>query len=222
MREQLSIIETILLQCTGIDVEKTENTNAYAHYDYDYKFYKVGDIVLPNDDIFIEIIATATKGTIAKVAGIKVDTYSERYPDLDSYANDNRIVTYGCKLLYEVEGRKQQGRIGQQYAKILPGQQQTKYVRDVKKHEKEVVKNPVNKYKQEMKVGDWVIGVRPGKRLGIGRITRWTNHNVWAVAGEDLTGREFKFNSIYETFTMPDDEHVKLLTMAVLKGWAGN
>ena len=73
----------------------------------------------------------------------------------------------------------------------------------------------------KLEVGDWVIGVKPGKRLGIGRITRWTNHNVWAVSGEDLNGREFRFDSITETFTMPDDEHVKLLTMAVLRGWTG-
>jgi len=101
--------------------------------------------------------------------------------------------------------------------------QQTKYVRDVNTHEKVVVKNPVNKFKQEMQKGDWVIGVKPGKYLGIGRITRWTNHNVWAVTGDDLTdkSKEFKFDSITETFTMPDDAHVKLLTMAVLKGWRG-
>ena len=63
----------------------------------------------------------------------------------------------------------------------------------------------------------------PGKRLGIGRISRWTNHNVWAIRGDNMSdkSKEFKFDSIEETFTMPDDEHVPLLTMAVLKGWDG-
>jgi len=215
-------IEDILKRCAGVSVDQKENTGYNARSKFLYKFYKVGDIELPADGVFIEIVATATKGTIAKVVSIDVETYGERYPDIDSYAGSKEIVTYGITLIYEVEGRKQQGRIKEQYAKVLTGEHETKYVRDVKKHKKVVVKNPVNKYKQEMQKGDWVIGVKPGKRLGIGRITRWTNHNVWAVAGEDLNGREFRFDSIIETFTMPDDEHVKLLTMAVLKGWTGN
>ena len=77
----------------------------------------------------------------------------------------------------------------------------------------------------EMKKGDWVIGVTPGKGLGIGRITRWTNHNVWAVKpGDELNdkSREFKFDSIDQTFTMPDSDQVQqLLTVAILKGYTG-
>ena len=220
----MSDIENILSNCAGVEVEKTKNTS-YGGWsqEYNYKFHKVGDIKV-HDNVFIEIIKTAAKGTIAKVVGLEVDTYSERYPTLEAYATDNSIVTYGCTLIYEVEGRKQKGRIKSQYVKVLVGQHETKYVRTVNKHEKVVVKNPVNKYKQEMQRGDWVIGSKRGNSLGIGRITRWTNHNVWAVTGNDLDdkSKEFQFASITETFTMPDDKHVQMLTMAVLKGWSGN
>ena len=218
----MDTLESILRKCDGVKVVTTESNDWRGQPQYDTKLYKTGDIVLPEVGIFIEIIATATKGTIAKIVEIDAETYGERYPDIDSYKGSTEIVSYNNTIIFEVEGRKQQGRIKEQYIKVLPGVQETKYVRDVTKHKKVVVKNPVNKYKQEMKKGDWVIGVKPGKAIGIGRITRWTNHNVWAVAGEDLNGREFRFDSIQETFTMPDDEHVKLLTMAVLKGWTGN
>ncbi len=134
------------------------------------------------------------------------------------------LRTYRCTLIYEVEGRKQRGRIKDEYVKIVEGQPKTKYVRDVTTHKKVVIKNPVNKFKQEMKRGDWVIGVKRNHSLDIGRITRWTNANVWGVTGDDLNdkSKEFQFASISETFTMPDDKHVQLLTMAVLKGWKGS
>jgi len=218
----LSTLQTILSNCDGIKVEAIVNNNAYSAQTHDYKFHKVGDIKV-HDNIFIEITGTSTKGTIGKLIDIECDTYSERYADLDNYKGNNTIVSYGARLLYEVEGRKQIGRINDNHAKVLTGVHETKYVRDVKTHKKVVVKNPVNKFKQEMQVGDWVIGVKPGKRLGIGRITRWTNHNVWAVSGDDITdkSKEFKFDTITETFTMPDDKHVPLITMAVLKGYKG-
>jgi len=222
MSNKMDALETILSRCEGIHVERKEHENRISSQKYSYTFHKTGDIKLP-DDVFIEIDATATKGTIARVVAIEAETRSERYPDTESYVNDKTLVTYGVSLTYEVEGRKQQGRIKSQYVKVLTGTPDTKYVRDVTKHEKVVVRNPVNKYKQEMKKGDWVIGVKRGNSLGIGRITRWTNSNVWAVTGDDLTdkSKEFIFASILETFTMPDDKHVQSLTMAVLKGWHG-
>lgn len=218
----VSSIEAILQKCGGVRVEtkQAEVSMWDSHPRITYTFFKTGDIELPDAGIFIKIIASATKGTIAKVVDLEVETWAERYPDSPN-DNPNKIIMWDTTLIYEVEGRKQKGRIKESHTKVLEGEHETKYVRDVQTHEKVVIENPVNKYKQEMKKGDWVIGTRPGKRLGIGRITRWTNHNVWAVAGEDLNGREFRFDSIKETFTMPDDEHVKLLTMAVLKGWHG-
>jgi len=219
----MSPIETILLRCAGVKAKTTESTDFRGQPQYSTELYKTGDIELPSSGIFIEITATATKGTIARVVAVNTETYGERYPDIESYAGSKEIVTYGITLIYEVEGRKQQGRIKDQYVKVLSGQHETKYVRNVKKHKKVVIKNPVNKYKQEMQRGDWVIGAKKGNVLGIGRITRWTNNNVWAVTGNDLDDKrkEFIFASIKETFTRPDDKHVQSLTMAVLKGWHG-
>lgn len=218
----MNTLETILSSCSGVSV-RTKTTDTWRGADTTKEFYKTGEIKLPPGDIFIEITATATKGTIARVVGLNVETYGEAYSSYLGKSKENQILSYEGGLIFEVDGRKQKGRIKSSYTKVLLGQHQTKYVRDVKTHEKVEVKNPVNKYMQEMKKGDWVIGTMTGKRLGIGRITRWTNHNVWAVRGDDLTDKtkEFKFDSIKETFTMPDDKHVQLLTMAVLKGWHG-
>ena len=218
----MNTLETILSACTGVSVRK-KTTDTWQGTTTNLEFYKTGEIKLPPVDIFIEITATATKGTIARVVDLNVETYGEAYSSYAGKPNENRLLSYDATLIFEVDGRKQQGRIKSTRAKILVGQPQTKYVRDVKTHEKVEIKNPVNKYLQEMKKGDWVIGTMAGKCLGIGRITRWTNHNVWAVRGDDLTdkNKEFKFDSIRETFTMPDDKHVQLLTLAVLKGWHG-
>lgn len=220
----MSAIDDILKSCSGVKHETKEHKQWNGRTTYSDEFYKVGDIKLPDGDIFIEITATATKGTIGRVVDIEVETYGERYSH-NTNTPSNKIVSYDNTIIYECEGRKQTGRIKDSYCKVLLGHHQTKYVRNVNTHEKVKVKNPINKYRQEMQRGDWVIGVRPGKRLGIGRITRWTNHNVWAVgAGDDLNDKraEFKFDSIQETFTMPNDEHVEMLTWAVLKGWKGD
>lgn len=217
-------LEDILKRCGGVRVETKPSTNRYTAAKYEYKFYKTGDIEMPPEGIYIEILKTATKGTIARIVDVdELETYSERYPNHDKYKDSNQIVPWCGKFTYEVDGRKQTGRIQPHHVKVLAGVHTTKYVRNVKKHKKVVVKNPVNKFKQEMQRGDWVIGVARGQRLGIGRITRWTNSNVWAVTGNDLDdkSKEFIFASMAETFTMPDDKHVQLLTMAVLKGWSG-
>jgi len=211
-------LSTILKSCSGVEARTRETTDWQGKKGFVDTLIKVGDIVVP-EDTFIEITSTATKGTIARVVDIEVDTYD----DETKYHKANQIITYGGTFIYKVDGRKQKGRINASYTKALVGQHQTEYIRNTETHEKVEVTNPVNKYMQELQKGDWVIGVMPGKRLGIGRITRWTNHNVWAITGDDLTdkSKEFKFDSITETFTMPNDEHVQLLTFAALKGWKG-
>lgn len=214
--------EELLKQCGGITWKTSatswRSTNGRDR-EYVPEFYKVGEITVP-DGVYIKINHTATKGTVGKLVGIEANTYGELYAGSKS---ENQIISYEITYLYECEGRKQTGRINSGYTTILPGIHQTEYVRNVNNKPKEIIKNPVNKFKQEMKEGDWVVGVKKDKTLGIGRITRWTKSNVWAVMGEDLTdkSKEFMFRSIQETFTMPNDEHVQLLTMAVLKGWDG-
>lgn len=215
-------LKIILEQCSGVKVKTQAVLGQKFNWLYPEKVFKVGDIELPERGVFIEITATATKGTIARVISIEgLKTTSTRYSSINKYKDSREIVTQDATFIYEVEGRQQKGRIKARHTMALPGTPKTKYVRNVQPHEK--VKNPVNKYKQEMKRGDWVIGVKHGNSLGIGRITRWTNSNVWGVSGDDLDdkSKEFRFASISETFTMPDNEHVKLLTVAVLKGWKG-
>ena len=223
-RSEISTIDQILLKCSGLKPVATQHEASTWSVAYtSYEFIKVGDIELPEDPIYIEITSTATKGTIARVVDLELETYEERYPDTNS-KSPNKVVSYCTTLIYEVDGRKQKGRIDNGYTKLLVGPQETKYVRNVKKHKKVVVKNPVNKFKQELQRGDWVIGVRKGSRtLGVGRITRWTNHSVWGVTGDDLDDKkkEFQFHDIAETITIPPDEASQLLTMAVLKGWNG-
>jgi len=216
MITKLTPYQTILSACQNIRVDEVPFKDAFGQARARWKFFKIGDEPsVPVKDIFIEIIGTSTKGTIAKINSVEVD--------FNTYAGHNEIHSYYGKLTYKIDGRSQIGRIAMSHVKILEGSHTTKYVRNVTKHKKVIISNPVNKYKQEMKKGDWVIGVRPGGRLGIGRITRWTAHNVWGVRGDDLDdkAKEFKFDSISQTFTMPDDKHTQALTLAVLKGWNG-
>jgi len=220
---KLNTIQTILSKCEGVETKRVESKNFRSETIYNYVFLKVGEVVFPTD-IYIEIIGTATKGTIARVVSFEIETYDERFTHSHKNA-PNKIVDYNNTIIWEVDGRKQKGRINSSHVKLLNGEQVTKYVRDVQTHDKVEIKNPVNKYKQELKKGDWVIGVKPGKGLGIGRITRWTNHTVWAVKpGNELTDKsaEFKFDSIDQTFTIPPDDIEQSLTMAILKGYTGN
>jgi len=215
-------MEAILRSCEGVKVRSEEKRNWQGRNHTVYTFYKTSDIVVPKN-VYIEITCTATIGTIARIVDVEVETHAERYKNSKN-DEPNKLVTYGGTIIYEVDGRKQKGRINEAYAKVLLGEHKTNYVRNVKKHDKAEIKNPVNKYKQELQRGDWVIGVKPGKSLGIGRISRWTNSNVWAVtpgAELDDKSREFKFDSINETFTIPPDDIEQSLTMAVLKGYKG-
>lgn len=220
MQTQLPIAVDLLKRCEGVRTECKKNQGLYGRHNESYKFFKEGDTIVPPKDFFVEVVATATKGTIGKV--IDVETECVRFGPAGSAT---QISMYGIRLLLEVDGREKPVRIKVGYTKWLEGYTGvTKYVRNVKQHEKVEVKNPVNKYKQELQRGDWVIGVmKRGKGLGIGRITRWTNHNVWGVRGDDLDDKdkEFQFDSIRETFLMPNEDFVSELTMAVLKGWDG-
>ena len=212
-----SDFENLLMQCDGVRHTSSQRTDWRGQSETVYKFYKTGDIIVP-DEVYIEIIGTATNGTVGKVIGFDIDK-SRKVGD--------QISRWDFTYLYEAEheGKAKKGRINVANAKILTGKHPTKYVRNVNKHKKVEVKNPVNKYKQELQRGDFVIGVLPSKRLGIGRITRWTNHNVWAVNGDDLDDKsaEFKFDSISQTYTFPNSEEVEeLLTFAMLAGWDGH
>lgn len=170
-------------------------------------------------NIHIEFLKTAATGSIGRLVDIEFKKGSAWYDVVENEINPN-VGTF----IVQFDGRSKPSRLTSYHGKILFNHAgPTSYVRNVKKTKK--VKNPVNKYKQELQKGDWVIGVKKGsKALGIGRVTRWTEHNVWAVFGEDLKdkSKEFQFNGILDTFLIPPGTDIEPeLTMAVLKGWKG-
>lgn len=198
----MNTMQAILLECDGVEVIAPEWGQTRQ------KFMRVGDIV-PRGDIFVEIIGTATKGTIGRVVSVEVRDYQ------------GAIYSHQGTLTYEVEGRPKPGKIGSHHANVLKGPQQTKYVRVVKSHPKVKVKNPINKFKQELQVGDLIAGVSYGKSIKIGKVSRWTNSTIWAVTGDDISdkSKEFKLDNIQETFKLPNAEAVNQeLTMSVLRG----
>jgi|GEM_PF-5902086 len=224
---QSSRFKQLLLDCNGIDKTTIQEKNWKGQPEDKTYLYLTGEEFIVPPDQFIRIKSTATKGTVAKIVDMELDVQDERWAKVEG-----QISEYSATLIYESidnKGKKKKGRIQKSYVDFMdpldPEYGNLKYVRNVKSHadKKKEVKNPVNKYQQELQRGDWVVGVLPRKRLGIGRITRWTNHNVWAVPGDNLDdkSREFKFDTIQETFTMPNSDHTALLTMAVLKGWDG-
>lgn len=207
----------LLRSCGGVRIDVVEQTNHYAADKTVEKFFLEGDLIVPKN-VYVRVIGTATKGTVGRLIDIEVH---------DGYGQD-QISAYSGTFIFEIDGRSKPSRISSGFAVILPNHSgPTKWVREIKKHKKEEIKTPINKYKQELKKGAWAFGAGKHKTLQIGRITRWTNHNVWGAFVNDDVGlknkdKEFQFESITETFLMPDDSHLPELTLAVLKGWKGN
>ena len=188
-----------LSKCKGI--EKTQQ-NSYE---------LTGDLVIPTN-FHIEIYMTSTAGTIGHVVGFEPSVYYQSI-----------ISASSSTIIFQVQGKKGTNRIAASYCKFLEDYTgSTKWVRTVNTIPKVIVKPPINKYKQEMKKGDWAIGAAPGKSLKIGRITRWTNNNIWGTMSDNLDDkhRDFKFESIHEIFILDHDPSA-LLTFATLKGWNG-
>ena len=209
----------LLEKCKNVRVKTIQVTSPY-HSSYK-KFYGDDEIDVP-DNIYIEVIKTATKGTIGKLIKIIPERYKV----------DNAINSYYGTFIIKVEGRARPCKINSAYAKILENYTgPTKYVRAVKQHDKKKeIKSPVNKFGQELHKGDWVIGVGKNKKLRIGRITRYTNSNIWATFVNDYEEvtknthnkhKEFMFRTIADTFLIPGDEVKEAITMSLLKGWNG-
>jgi len=204
-------LTNLLKQCANVRVKEHTGWGGSINYTY---FITDGSstIKLPEQDIYIEIVGTATKGTIGKLVAIHpYSTYTDGHFNID-------------KFEIEIDGRAKTSNIAQHQSRILDGAAETVWVRKVKKHAKVIIKNPVNKYKQELQKGDWIIGVGKHKILKIGRVSRWTKCNVWAVPPGSEPGDtkdEFLLDSISQTFLMPNDDHVGALTMAILKGYKG-
>ena len=170
-----------------------------------------GEVVIPTN-FHIEIFMTSTMGTVGQVVGFEPCAY---YEDL--------ISPSASTIIFQVHGKKGTNRIAASYCNFLEDYTGlTKYIRNVNTNPKVIIKAPINKYKQEMKKGDWVIGASPSKQLKIGRITRWTNNNIWATRSDNLDDKhsDFRLDSIHEVFILDHDPSA-LLTFAALKGWNG-
>lgn len=211
--------QKMLMACEGI---KSIYGKASHYGNKPLYFYADGEneVKVP-DNVYVEIDATATAGTIGRLIDIDFTTH-RRY---DFLGNEiDAIDMYGVTYIIEIDGRKKPSRISAYHSSILGDYTgPTKWVRNVNKKKKEVVQNPVNKFKQTLNKDDWIVGVGQGyganKPLMIGKVSRWTKHNVWATS---IDGNEFKLNDIRQTFLLPSsDEYADELMMAVVKGWNG-
>lgn len=198
------------------DCGATYNCETKTHASHRYhgpQTYDEHQMTLPvewtiPDNIYFEITATATDGTIGKLIAIE---------------NKSEDWAGAATLILEIQDRKKPVRISSSYAsreRNIKSMEYTKFVREVNKHPKVEKLAPINKYKQELKKGDWIIGCDNRRSLIIGKVSRWTNHNVWALQGGE--GKERKLWSIPQTFLMPNDDHMKALTWAAMKGYKGN
>lgn len=205
--------EKFLSKCGGIQVKTVDFRN---------KLFKVGELEMPKEPMYLKINATATKGTVGRIIGIHFRTFAQANAHYEGKPNERQVYEHDITFVYEIDGRPKPGSISDKHATVLDGVHQTAYVRSVNKQPKPEVKAPVNKFKQELKRGDWIFGISQDKRLIIGRVTRWTNHNVWCSTGDvDDKSKEVLMYSIQETFLAPDDKHLSEITLAVLKGWKG-
>jgi len=213
----LNSTQKLLLACDGI----TQEYGKPIHFGRKPILFVIEKDVTVPKGIFIEINATTTKGTIGELIDIEFKT-QKRYNELEKEVKT--IDVYSITYIIKINGRKKPSRISSFHTEILENYTgPTKWVRNVKDRKKEVINNPVNKFKQTLNKDDWIIGVGQGygsnKPLMIGKVSRWTKHNVWA---KTIDGDEFKINDMKQTFLLPGgDDYIDELTLAIVKGWNG-
>jgi len=216
MHDKLTNKQQLLADCDGIEV--VSGSPGYGGYRQTLFVVKPDVTIIPPSEIYIEVISSSTKGTIGKLIDITFNTQNR-------LNEKNETVTvvdqFSIKYIIEIEGRKKPSSISSYFSEILINYTgKTKWVRNIVDHTKEVIKNPVNKFKQQLQKDDWIVGVgMGGDSLKIGKVTRWTKNTVWA---KTIDGEEFRLSSIAQTFLMPSsNEHLTELTMAIVKGWNG-
>lgn len=204
----------ILERSKGVHIERI--TTKYAGSSLMPRPWLTDSVIVPIDNLYIEVSATQTKGTIGKLKHIEIrDFYSIKSEINPLYKAFN---IYDLRLMLEADGRNDLIPVRYTHAKLLSGYNgPTKYVRVVKEKAKPKVATLTNKFKQELAVGAWAVGPDNHKRIRVGQITRWTEHNAWA----SFDGVEFRFDSFRETLILPEDDLLKTLTFAKLSGWAG-
>lgn len=207
----MSKIERLLERCAGI--EKVSETRKFSSGDpYIYtRFYKRGGEFAVPDDVFIEINATATNGTIGRLVDIDFGTLS-----LDQQVNEYEI-TY----IIQVDGREGTNRIVKWHADILEHHDgTTKYVRNIKKHNKEEFPPHINKYNQHLVKDVWIAGLGPSKTLYFGQVTRWSKSSVWVNPTPSVPkSKENCITLTKETLVLPEGiDYEQMVTMMALSG----
>ena len=212
----ISEIVTLLKRCDGVKVtEKTVQSN-FGNGNYVRRdFFKTGPIVVP-DDVYILIDATATKGTIGKLVGLEIKTYG---PD------DKLVSSSSGTYIIQVENRAGTNRIPVYHSTILKDHDgSTKFVRNIKEHEKVELPLHVNKFKQTIHVGDWLVGLGAGKIVHFGQVTRYGKSSVWIRNTPSIEkSKEDCITRPLESFVLPEGvEYEQLVTIMILSGWTND
>jgi len=214
-------IGILLENADGVET-KIEESFSRIGQPQSHKYYlKTGDkIVLKKGyEAYIEITRTLMRGTIGRIVGFDIKTYKEKYPNnyqMFSSYKPNQLVVHDATIIYEVDGQKKKYRVKASHAKLLPGiYHKTKYIRTKPKPKEKVIIAPhINKFKQTIDNGDWVIGLWC-KKLAIGKVTRYTKSNIWVKINDS----ELKLDNPIETFKFDDDANIEqILTFLKLKG----
>lgn len=183
------------------------------------ELFVLGDITPPKN-VFVEVIATSTKGTIGEVVG---------FPDLSTVVENEQLYGYSGKLEIRIAGRDKTSNIDSNHCRFLTDYTgPTKWVRNVKKHKKEIFPPHVNKFSQTIEKGDWIIGSGHGKKLVYGKVVKWSKSSIWVTT--DTISKKPKTKIItYPNQSMvlpymedPDKMNEQHLMLLTLKGWNGS
>ncbi len=204
--------EALLKSCHGVRVEHTTRSHSRGTY-VDTAFYLDGNFSVPNN-VFIEILMSATKGTIGRLVDIDLGD--------NSYRLNNQIYTHDITYILQVDGHNGTNRIARYHGKILETHDgTTKYVRNIKKHINDEIPPHINKYNQHLIKDVWVAGIGVRKTLFFGQVTRWSKSSVWVNPTPSIPkSKENCITIPFETLVMPSGiDYEQTVTMMVLSGW---
>lgn len=209
--------EKVLAACEGVEV-KTQNKTFNNGQPYQTHSFHMDDkslFAVPHN-IFIEIYASATAGTIGKLVDIDFGD--------DRNRRNNQLYVHDITWIIQVEGKEGTNRIARYHSDILVGHDgSTKYVRNTNKHVKEVIPPHVNKYHQTLHKDFWIAGIGSGKRLFFGQVTRWSKSSVWVNPTPTVPKSKEQCITIpLQTVVLPHGvDYEQSVTMMALQGWKG-
>jgi len=191
----IKTVQHLLSLSQGIEKRIRDGHQPYAHLaSCAYDYFKIGEVIPPKG-VFVEVVATATAGTIGEIVG---------YPDLASTMIGARVYDYSAKFEIKIDGRAKTGLINSYHCRLLDNYTgPTKWVRNVKKHEKVEIPDHVNKYGQTIKKGDWVVGIGVRKTIKFGQVTNWTKSSINVTCDKNKK-KTSRISDPRECFVLPD------------------